>query len=327
MSDFFELPRPKPNPHLSSLDMQSLDLQPPQHSNPQHDAPANQHEIIAFDDNSLDNNDSDEASGGKADVLPIHTKETTNEETQKQDKISNVDNEDDKETHHESVAHDSTRKTLAIIEENLEKLKKEDELLNRKSKEKMSKTPTVSRKIQNIIDFGESDLGEVGEWVEKTANINKADDDDAEGKDSDFEDVFDETKQKNLSETRPKDTKDSGSQEKQMNIEKFGIGKPTNKKTNGGYMVNNLKDKANSMLLAQGVATSSQNPEHKKINEGLKKPIVPIFEEEKKPLDVGKENKREEFDHFSHSDWEEISKRNLEKLNSSNIRIQSEEDV
>ena len=324
MSDFFELPRPQPNPHLTSLDSKSLDLQPPQLSNPH--PPVNQNEIIAFDDNSLDN-DSDEASGGKADVLPIHTNEITNEEAQKQDKISNGDNEDDKETRHESVAHDSTRKTLAIIEENLEKLKKEDEFLNRNPQKKVSKTPNVSRKIQNIIDFGEADLGEVGEWVEKTANINKADeDDDADGKDSDFEDVFNDTKQKNLSETRPKDSRDSGSREKQMNIEKFGIGKSTNKKTSGGYMVNNLKDKANSMLLAQGVATSSQK-EQKKMNEGIKKLIVPIFEEEKKPLEVGQENKHEELDHFSHGDWEEISKRNLEKLNSSNIRIQSEEDV
>lgn len=38
-------------------------------------------------------------------------------------------------------------------------------------------------------------------------------------------------------------------------------------------------------------------------------------------------SKDEEGDHYSNRDWEEISKRNLEKLNSSNIRMQSEEDV
>ena len=38
-------------------------------------------------------------------------------------------------------------------------------------------------------------------------------------------------------------------------------------------------------------------------------------------------SKEEEAINYNDKDWEEISKRNLEKLNSSHIRMQSEEDV
>lgn len=333
MTDFFELPRPNPNPNLEILDMKSEGFQP-SNSQPNSLNDPNKikispnNEIIGFSEEDDPNTD------------PVIIKNTLySNQKQNQEKISELDVDDDKETYHESLAQDSTKKALTIIEESLDKIKKDEATKNLIFQ---TKKPIVnlhlSKKIQNIIDFGEADLGEVGEWVEKTANCNVNQEE--EDKDSDFEDVFDDSKPKIFSENLPKISKepneDKNIKDKAKNVEKFGIGKSNtaNKKNNNGYMLNNLKDKAKYMLLAQGVATSSQK-ETKEINEGDK---ANLMLEEKKTEDVFKKNLEEEKKivntnqdgenlEFSNKDWEEISKINLEKLNSSHIRMQSEEDV
>jgi len=362
MSDFFELPRPKPNANLETLDMKSLglnDAAPILQSIPSpHLDQISQHlssaekpvkdEIIGFTENSQD----EERSGGNADVQEVlqEISKTYNKNVENQEKMSNDDN-DDKETHHESVAQEPTKNALQIIEENIQSLKKEEiqaQFIAQKQKntiqikKPLTTNSQLSKKIQNIIDFGENDLGEVGEWVEKTANCNKQDDD-FEVKDDDFDEVFDDSK--NKTENIPKSSKESNEDHSMRsknnnNIERFGIGTATNKKSGGGYMMNNLKDKAKSMLLAQGVATAQNNQLKGTIEDDKKKDVVMIGnpEEEKKLVEEEKGDgfnhlnrvlglNNEDIEHYTNHDWEEISKRNLEKLNSSNIRMHSEEDM
>ena len=373
MTDFFELPRPNPNPNIETLDMKVFSLDPSpsnpiQENNPHNNFSSNEanrneplknDEIIAFDEDSFN----EPLSGGKAEVNDVQEGSSNQETTQKNnyndevlqrenplkfmEKNSNNDNEDDKDTYHESLAHDSTgKKTLAIIEESIQSLKKEENNVIKPviKQNEQKKSTHLSKKIQNIIDFGEGDLGEVGEWVEKTANVNQQGQDNDDGYDSDFEGVFEDSKpEKDRVEALPKSSKESPKtqvfKEKTNNIEKFGIGKPTSKKNSGGYVTNNLKDKAKSMLLAQGVSISQQEESKKVIQDDRKQEILlnKHYEEEKVLLhndddkaEIKKkhhEANNDEIEHYSDHDWEEISRRNLEKLNSSNFRMQSEEDV
>ena len=299
MTDFFELPRPKPNANLQTLDMNSLGFKNP--SMQDHNLPNKEeqdkvledknpipekeaiNEIINFSDNSQD----EDRSGCNPDVQLViqNIKESNDKILENND--ANFDNEDDKDTYQESVAHESsTKKALQIIEENIQSLKKEEILsqnLSEKQKKPQKNKPLannsqLSKKIQNIIDFGENDLGEVGEWVEKTANCNKQDEE-ADEKDSDFENVFDENQPK--TDTQPKSQRESKEEPVKVtnssrNVEKFGIGPSIIKKSSGGYMMNNLKDKAKSMLLAQGVATVQNEASKLSGNQQEKKPEVLI---------------------------------------------------
>lgn len=322
MTDFFELPRPQPNPNLETLDMQSLGFQP------------DQKEPFKKSCNSSPTNSQENSTKKNPEIQsPNHYAFPID----KGENLFNYSNEDEKETYHESVsvAHDSTKKALAIIEESLESLKKKEEkpivIVKEKATQKQKQPKNAAQKIKNIIDFGEADLGEVGEWVEKTANCNKQDDDDDQSKDSDFDEVFIENKDGGNDLAVIKSSRDSVSNRSSTGAipqkpEKFGLGnagQSNHKKQGGGYMLNNLKDKAKSIQLAQGVSAEREK-EQAPIKE--KK----VFEEEKKLMEEELEKPeihQEGLEHLTNHDWEEISKRNLEKLNNSNFRIHTEEDT
>lgn len=346
MSDFFELPRTKPANPIETLEMKALALETVKKSE-RLEKPAetleNPKEFICFSEN-------DEISQRNCE-----NEEKLSEITEKSQK--NASNFEE-ETHHESVRNEPLKKTLEIIEENLEKIKQEATKKQGETEKKqgnLAKNKQISKKIQNIIDFGEAELGEVGEWVERTANCEKNSENSRE--DSDFDEVFTESHRENQGKTEKMERKSKGNGENVGKIEKFGLGGDKKNTGKGGYMVNNLKDKAKSMQLAQGVKTNNEktkenmneneknfnenninehnfnenNANENNINENYDINNKNFNENKRKMIGFHEEEKNligeKEPEHYNNNDWEEISKRNLEHLNQSNIRIHTEEDV
>jgi hypothetical protein len=288
------------------------------------------------------------------------------------DKRYAVKQEDD-DVNWKEISNNPAQEDLPPVSTGSNMMKKKNKQAMKKEKPKKKEGPSI---LKNMMD---EDVGEVGEWIEKTANVHaNEDDDDDNQKHDDFDDVFDDNKpavkqqpssgtmkkgkadvikENDENEEEDADEKDKAKEKRGEDLEKIRenalikanlAASKVNAKKKDGFMMNNLKAKAqaisksndnestaqssfdNSQLNKKNIASDKEDissskevspanaPPNVKKSEKSKNPVLPKPVLDQVPKEEVKQQGNEAFNPENDDDWEAISKFNLEHMSPQN---------